>query len=60
MTPNLVISITDARRRFDELVDRAERGERIVITRYGKPAAVLISISDGKYLERIAASASVS
>jgi prevent-host-death family protein len=40
------MSVTDARRKFGKLLDRIERGERIVITRYGKPFAALIPISD--------------
>jgi len=42
----LTISVTDARRNFGKLLDRVERGERIVITRYGKPFVAAIPISD--------------
>ncbi len=40
------MSVTDARRNFGKLLDRIERGERIVITRYGKPFVAVIPISD--------------
>jgi prevent-host-death family protein len=40
------MSVTDARRNFGKLLNRVERGERIVITRYGKPFVALIPISD--------------
>src|SRR6266481_8853009 len=32
----LTIGLTEAKRRFEELVERAKRGERIRITKYGK------------------------
>ena len=37
------ISARDARQRFSELLDRAESGEEIVITRRGKPAVRLVA-----------------
>jgi prevent-host-death family protein len=46
------MSVTDARRNFGKLLDRAERGERIVITRYGRPFVAVIPISDLQLLER--------
>lgn len=36
------ISVADAKRRFSELLDRVGRGERIVVTRRGKPAVALV------------------
>lgn len=36
------ISIKEAKNRFSELVRRAEAGERIVITRDGKPVADVV------------------
>lgn len=36
------IPVTDAKARLSELVRRAEAGEEIVLTRYGKPAAKLV------------------
>ncbi len=37
-------SIADARDRFSSLVEAAERGENIEITRYGRPVAVISSL----------------
>jgi prevent-host-death family protein len=47
------MSVTDARRNFGKLLDRVECGERIVITRYGKPCVALIPIKDLKLLSTI-------
>jgi len=44
------MSVTDAPRNFGKLLDRVERGERIVITRYGKPFVALIPIADFQFL----------
>ncbi len=46
------MSVTDARRNFGKLLDRVERGERIVITRYGKPFVAVIPIPDLRVLEK--------
>ncbi len=35
------IGITEAKRRWVELVDRASKGERFFITRWGHPVAAL-------------------
>lgn len=35
-----------ARRGFGELVDRVRFGERIVITRFGRPVAALVPMAD--------------
>ena len=35
-------ALRDAKARLSELVTAAERGERVVITRYGKPAVELV------------------
>jgi len=35
----------EAKNKFSELLDRAERGEEIVITRRGKPAAKLVPLN---------------
>jgi prevent-host-death family protein len=37
----LTLTITEVRRRFSELIKRANGGERIVITRRGKLVAIL-------------------
>ena len=36
------IDATDAKKKFDELLDRVEQGEEMVITRYGMVSARLI------------------
>jgi prevent-host-death family protein len=38
---DLVVEVEDAEARFGELIERAERGERVVIVRGGRPIAVL-------------------
>ena len=46
------ISATDARNGLPELLDRARyQGERVLIEKSGKPAAVLISVEDFQLLE---------
>jgi prevent-host-death family protein len=37
-----VLGVADAKRRFSELIDRVRNGERIVVTRNGKPAVALV------------------
>jgi prevent-host-death family protein len=39
------IGLFEAKNKLSELVDRAERGEEVVITRRGKPVAKLVPIS---------------
>lgn len=41
MTPQS-LSVADAKRRFSELLDRVASGERLVVTRRGKPAVALV------------------
>lgn len=43
----LTVGITEAKARFYELIARVEAGERILITRWGKPVAMLIPL--GKF-----------
>jgi prevent-host-death family protein len=40
------LSVADAKRRFSELLDRVAAGERIVVTRRGKPAVALVPPGD--------------
>lgn len=40
-------SIADAKNRLPSLVSASERGERVTITRYGKPVAELRPVADG-------------
>ena len=39
---NTTIGMREARNRFSELIERAARGEAIIITRRGKPVARLL------------------
>ncbi len=43
-----VYSVTEARRDFSRLVDRAVAGEEIVLTKNGKPVARLIAFRPAK------------
>ncbi len=46
------LNVTDAREQLRELVDRVvHNGERVVLSRYGKPSAVLVSVEDAELLE---------
>lgn len=36
------MSVSDAKRRFSELIDRVARGEQFVVARRGKPAMALV------------------
>jgi prevent-host-death family protein len=36
----------EAKNKFSELLDRAERGEEVIITRHGKPVAKLVAQKD--------------
>ncbi len=44
MTKNdrAVLPVAEAKRRFSELIDRVERGERILVSRRGKLAVALV------------------
>jgi prevent-host-death family protein len=49
-----VISATEARANFQEIINRAEYGgERIIIQRHGKAVVAIIGIDDLKLLEAI-------
>ncbi len=46
------MSLASAKAKFSELVDRVERQQdRVIVTRNGKPAAVVISLDDLESLE---------
>ena len=52
MVMSETMSLAAVKARFSELVDRVERQQdRVVVTRNGKPAAVLISAEDLESLE---------
>jgi prevent-host-death family protein len=38
----------EAKAKFSELLQTAERGESVTITRHGKPVAKIVPIDDGK------------
>jgi prevent-host-death family protein len=40
------VAIREAKAKFSELVDAAEKGEQIMITRHGKPVAKIVSGTD--------------
>ncbi|BAZ24424.1 prevent-host-death family protein [Kalymmatonema gypsitolerans NIES-4073] len=49
-----VVSATEARANFQELINRAEyKGERILIQRHGKPVVAIIGLEDLRLLEAI-------
>jgi prevent-host-death family protein len=41
-TPTATIGTAEAKRRFSELVDRVGAGERILVSRRGRPAVALV------------------
>lgn len=46
--------ISEARGEFSDMVNRAAyRGERVLITRHGKPIAAVVSASDLEFLEAL-------
>lgn len=46
------VGILDARNKFSALVERAENGEEVVITRHGKPVARLVGMEKDTDSER--------
>jgi prevent-host-death family protein len=44
------VQLREAKAELSKLVDAAERGDRVTITRHGKPAAVLVSVEDAASL----------
>jgi prevent-host-death family protein len=48
MKPDRVVTMTEARRRFEHLVDLAEQGEVILITRRRRPVGFLVSMALGR------------
>ena len=49
------VTISQAKSHFAELLKKAEAGERIIITRHGKPVACIEGIKKPKNLPRIGA-----
>lgn len=49
------VAVQEAREDMRDYLDRVEfRGERIVVTRYGRPAAALVSMADLEKIEGVA------
>ena len=42
------VGVYEAKTRLAQLVDRAARGERITITRHGKPVAMLVPVAPAR------------
>jgi len=54
MEKTVSLNITKARKELREIVDRVVHGsERITLSRYGKPAVVLVSVEDAELLEML-------
>ena len=47
------IQLKDAKAEFSAVVDRAARGQPSVITRHGKPEAVVLGFADWERLSRV-------
>jgi prevent-host-death family protein len=49
VVPESSVSVTDAREQLADLVNRvAYTGERVTLTRHGRPMAVLVSVADAE------------
>jgi prevent-host-death family protein len=48
------LGVAEAKRRFAELIDRVQRGERFVVSRRGKPVIALVPPADGSARPRAA------
>jgi prevent-host-death family protein len=46
------VTLTEANRRYEELIDKASNGDTFVITKYGRETAVLLSYEE---FEKLAA-----
>ncbi len=44
------IQIRDAKAKFSALIEAAERGQPTIITRHGRPAAVVVPVEDARRL----------
>ena len=47
------LTMTEAKKRFADTVDRVRFGERVVLTNHSKPRVALISVEDLEVLEYI-------
>ena len=46
----LTLTTTAAARRLGELIDRVIAGDRVILTRHGRPVAVLVPCADAERL----------
>ena len=46
-----VLGVAETKRRFAELIDRVLAGERVIVTRRGRPVAVLVPATDDAAVE---------
>jgi prevent-host-death family protein len=44
------VQIRDAKAKFSALIEAAERGRPTIITRHGRPAAVIVPVEDARRL----------
>lgn len=51
MTMTIERTLADVKARFSEMIELVEGGERIIVTKRGKPAAVLINADELEGLE---------
>ena len=42
------VGVFEARNRFSELIEAAERGEEVIVTRHGRPVVRLSSVDEGR------------
>ncbi len=47
------LELRDVKARLSALVDEAVRGEPVVITRYGKPQAIILGFAEWEKLSRV-------
>lgn len=45
-------TLRQVRQRWNELVDRVNKGERIVVTKHGKPRVAIVTIEDLEILKK--------
>ena len=49
----ITVTMTEARARWKDLLDAAESGEEVTITRHGKPVAVLMSAAERRKYRKL-------
>ena len=49
----ITVTMTEARARWKDLLDAAERGDEVTITRHGKPVAVLMSAQERRKYRKL-------